>query len=127
MDTIPLLDLKVQYKSIKSEIDSAVQKVLDSGQFVLGENVSKFEEEIAGYCGVKYAVGVASGTDALILSLVALGIKDGDEVITIPYTFIATTEAIKKVRAKPIFVDIDPDTFNIDVKQIEKKITKGQN
>lgn len=124
MDSIPLLDLKAQYKNIKPEIDNAVKQVIDSGQFVNGENVSGLEAEIAAYCGAGYGVGVASGTDALILSLVALGIKDGDEVITTPYTFIATTEAIAKVRAKPVFVDIDPATFNMDVKQIEKKITR---
>jgi dTDP-4-amino-4,6-dideoxygalactose transaminase len=124
LKNIPLLDLKAQYNNLKPEIDNAIAKVLNSGQFVLGENVEKLQKEIAEHCGVKYGVGVASGTDALILSLIALGIKEGDEIITTPYTFIATTEAIAKVRAKTVFVDIDPDIYNLDVKQIENKITK---
>lgn len=124
MENIPLLDLKLQYKSIKKEVDAAVASVMESCHFILGEHGEKLEKEMSDYCGTKYAEGVASGTDALILTLAALGIKDGDEVITTPYTFIATTEAIYKMRAKPVFVDIDPDTYNIDPLKIEEKISK---
>lgn len=121
---IPLIDLKAQYEEIKKEIQEAISKVLEKQNFILGENVEKLEEEIARYCNVKYAVGVASGTDALILSLVSLGIKEGNEVITTPFTFFATAEAISKVRAKPVFVDIDERTFNINPELIEEKITE---
>jgi len=120
---IPLVDLKTQYNSIKQEINQAIQKVLDSAHFILGENVSKLEEEIAKYCDTKYAVGVASGTDALILSLDALGIGGGDEVITTPFTFIATSEAICRVGAKPVFIDINPRSYNLNISQIESRIT----
>jgi dTDP-4-amino-4,6-dideoxygalactose transaminase len=121
--TIPLVDLKAQYNSIKDEIDSAIQRVLQNGQFILGPEVKAFENEMAAYCGTKYAVGVASGTDALHLALVACGIKSGDEVITTPFTFIATAESIVKCGAKPVFADIGPKTYNIDPVQIEAKIT----
>ena len=121
---VPLLDLKSQYQSIKDEIDNAVQGVLDSTQFIMGPDVKALEEEFSSFNNVKFAVGVASGTDALILSLCACGIKEGDEVITTPFTFIATTEAIIKVGAKMVFVDVDEKTFNLDVSQIESKITK---
>ena len=120
---IPLVDLKAQYNSMKDEIDAAIQRVVRSGQFVLGPEVKAFEEEMAVYCGTKFAVGVASGTDALQLALLAYGIKPGDEVITTPFTFIATAESIAKCGAKPVFVDIDPRTYNIDPAQIEPKIT----
>lgn len=121
---IPILDLKEQYQSIKPEIDSAIKKVVDNQGFILGEDVNALENEVAAYCNTKYACGVASGTDALILVLRALGIGEGDEVITSPFTFIATAEAISLVGAKPVFVDIDPKTFNIDTTLIEKKVTK---
>ncbi|MEK6715181.1 MAG: DegT/DnrJ/EryC1/StrS family aminotransferase [Candidatus Omnitrophota bacterium] len=121
---VPLLDLKKQYQSIKPEIDKAIQDVLDSGSFILGENVRLLEEEIAAFTGVKLAVGVASGTDALELSLMALGIGQGDEVITTPFTFIATAEAICAVGAKPVFCDIKLDDYNIDPKEVRKKISK---
>ena len=98
---IPLLDLKAQYRSIKTEIDTAVEKVIDRQDFILGEEVKQFEKEAAQYCGAKYGVGVASGTDALILALKALGIGPGDEVITTPFTFFATAESISIVGAKP--------------------------
>lgn len=120
---IPLLDLKLQYRSIKGEIDAAIDNVLRTQQFVLGEEVARLEDEIARYCSVKYGVGVASGTDALFLSLKALGIKEGDEVITTPLTFIATGEAISYLGAKPVFVDIDKRTYNIAPSLIESKIT----
>jgi dTDP-4-amino-4,6-dideoxygalactose transaminase len=120
---IPLVDLKAQYSSIKDEIDSAIQKVIQSGQFILGPDVKAFEDEMAAYCGTKYAVGVASGTDALHMALLACGIESGDEVITTPFTFIATAEAIAKCSARPVFADIHPKTYNIDPGQIEAKIT----
>jgi dTDP-4-amino-4,6-dideoxygalactose transaminase len=121
---IPLLDLKKQYKSIKPEIDRALENVIQNQDFVLGEEVRQLEMETAAYCGTKYGVGLASGTDALILSLKALDIKEGDEVITTPFTFFATAEAISIVGAKPVFVDIDPKTYNINPALIEEKINK---
>jgi len=121
---IPLLDLKAQYQSIKPEIQRAINKVLDSTQFILGENVKKFEEEFARFCGTKYAIGVGNGTDALYLALRACGISGGDEVIVPVNTFIATAEAITLNGAKPVFTDINPSTCNIDVNKIEKVISK---
>ena len=120
---IPFVDLKKQYQSISKEIDAAIYDVLQKGWFILGDNVVTFEEEFAKYCNTKYAIGVASGTDALTLSIEALGIGEGDEVITVPNTFIATVDAISRNRAKPVFVDIDSETYNIDVDKIEEKIT----
>lgn len=120
---IPICDLKQQYLQLKDEIDAAMQEVAASGHFILGPQVKAFEQEMADYCGCDYAIGVGSGTDALHLSLLALGIGPGDEVITTPFTFIATTEAIGMVGATPVFVDIDPQTFNIDVQQLETAIT----
>lgn len=119
---IPLVDLRAQYGSIKDEIDAAIYRVLEHGQFILGPEVKAFEEEMAAYCGTKFAVGVASGTDALHLALLACGIKPGDEVITTPFTFIATAESIAKCGARLVFVDIEPRTYNIDPTQIETKI-----
>ncbi len=121
---IPMTDLTLQYKSIKNEIDSAIFSVLESGRFILGSEVEAFEREMAAYCGVKNAIGVASGTDALQLALLACGVGFEDEVITTPFTFIATVESIVKCGAKPVFVDIDPVTFNIDVKQIKSRVTR---
>lgn len=121
---IPLVDLKRQYSAIEKEIDLAIKRVLASGQFILGNEVSSLEKEIAEYAGVKHAVGVASGTDALHLSLLAIGIGNGDEVITTPFTFIATAEAITYCGATPVFADIDINTYNIDPAKIEGKITK---
>jgi len=120
---IPLVDLKAQYELIKSEIDKAVQEVIQSGQFILGPEVEAFESEVAAYCGTKYAVGVASGTDALQLAFLACSIKPGDEVITTPFTFIATAETIAKCGATPVFADIDPKTYNIDPAKLESKIS----
>ncbi len=122
--SIPILDLKAEYNSIKSELDRAVSSVIESGQYILGPNVQALEKEFAQYVGTKHALGVASGTDALFLSLKALGIKEGDEVITSTLTFFATGEAISYTGAKPVFVDVDPITHNIDVSKIEKLITK---
>lgn len=121
--TIPLVNLKAQYSAIKDEIDAAIQEVLQRGQFILGPEVKAFEEEMATYCGTKFAVGVASGTDALHLALIACGIKPGDEVITTPFTFIATAEAITQLGATPVFTDIAPRTYNIDPEWIEQKIS----
>lgn len=121
---IPFFDLKAQYKEIKDDIDKSVNRVLSSGKFILGEEVFSFEKEFAKFCKVKFAIGVGSGTFALFLALKSLGIKRGDEVITVPNTFIATAEAISQVGAKPIFVDIEKDTFNMDVTKIEEKITE---
>lgn len=121
---IPILDLKKQYQSIREEINAAIQKVLDNGSFILGENVRLLEEEIASYIRVKFGIGVASGTDALELPLRALGIKEGDEVITTPFTFIATAEAVSLVSAKPVFCDIRLEDYTIDVNEVRKKITK---
>jgi len=121
---ISLSDLKSQYQSIKKEIDKKILEVLKNSEFILGENVKKFEEEFAKFCGVKYGIGVGNGTDALYLTLRACGIKEGDEVITAPNTFIATVEAITLNGAKPVFVDINPVTQNINAAKIEKAITK---
>jgi dTDP-4-amino-4,6-dideoxygalactose transaminase len=121
---IPILDLKPQYESIKDEIDAAIAGVLESGQFILGPAVRDLEQKVAAYCGCKYGVGVASGTDALRLTLTALGIGPGDEVITTPFTFIATANTISHCGARPVFVDIDPRTYNIDPPAIEAAITE---
>ena len=120
---ISLVDLKRQYNSIKDEVNTKINEVLQNTYFILGENTEAFEEEFANYCGVKHAIGVASGSDALTLSLKALGIEEGDEVITVPNTFIATVDAISRNGAKPVFVDIDLETYNINVAKIEEKIT----
>jgi dTDP-4-amino-4,6-dideoxygalactose transaminase len=120
---IPMVDLKIQYLQLKDEIDSGILNALENTQFILGPNVSSFEKEAAAYLGVAHAVTVASGTDALHLALAAAGIGAGDEVITTPFTFIATAEAIRYVGATPVFVDIDPGTFNIDPTAIEAAVT----
>jgi dTDP-4-amino-4,6-dideoxygalactose transaminase len=121
---IPFVDLKTQYLSIKDEIDSAVLKVLESTQFVLGNEVKAFEEEFANYCDADYGVAVNSGTSALHLALLASGVRSGDEVITVPFTFVATVAAICYTGAKPVFVDIDPVSYTIDVTKIEQAITE---
>jgi dTDP-4-amino-4,6-dideoxygalactose transaminase len=120
---IPMVNLKGQYHEIKDEIDAGMLAALEATQFILGPNVRAFEQEAAAYLGVKHAIGCASGTDALHLGLIAAGIGEGDEVITTPFTFIATAEAILYVGAKPVFVDIDPRTFNIDPVQVAAAIT----
>ncbi len=121
---VPLLDLKAQYAAIKDEVMRAISEVCDSQAFALGPAVAEFEEKIAAYCNSKYAIGVSSGTDALIVSLMALGIKPGDEVITTPFTFFATAGSIVRLGAKPVFVDVDPDSYNIDPSGIDQKITE---
>jgi dTDP-4-amino-4,6-dideoxygalactose transaminase len=121
---VNFFDLKIQNSKIRSEIDAAIAKTVDSAMFILGQTVADFETDVAKYHGVKYAVGVASGTDALHLALRAIGVKEGDEVLTTPFTFVATAESITYTGAKPVFVDIDPETFNIDPSKIKAKITK---
>ena len=120
---IPILDLKPQYQAIKAEIKTAIDQVLESGQFIMGPTLTQFETDAAQYLGVKHAIGVNSGTDALIIALRALGIGPGDEVLTTPFSFFATAESISNVGAKPVFVDIQADSFNIDPSLIEAAIT----
>src|SRR5690606_889939 len=120
---IPLVDLKAQYRPLKAEIERAWAEVLDSMQLFLGPNTRAFEQEFAEYCGVNHAIGVSDGTQALHLALRALDIGPGDEVITVANTFIATLEAICLVGAVPVFVDIDPVTYTMDIAQIESRIT----
>jgi len=121
---IPLVDLRRQYLSIKKEVDQAIQEVIDNSAFIMGENVQEFENEFAEFCGVRYGVGTSSGTTALHLALVVCGIKQGDEVITVPYTFIATTEAISYTGAKVVFVDIEDRSYTMDPEKIEQAITE---
>lgn len=118
-----MVDVVGQYGKIKTEIDEAIRRVVDSGQYVLGKEVGEFECKVAGYLGVRYAIGCASGTDALQIALMASEIGPGDEVITTPFSFVATTETIALLGAKPVYVDIDPRTYNIDVAQIERVMT----
>ena len=113
---VPFIDLRAQYESIKDEVALAIQQVLDSSAFAGGPFVEQFEKEFASFCQCKYAIGVGSGTEALWLTLLALGIASGDEVITVPNTFIATAEAISFCGAKPLFVDIDKSTYTMDPK-----------
>ena len=120
---IPFLDLKAQYQSIKKEVDAAIHSVLDSCGYILGPEVAKLEEEFAAYCGAKIGIGVNTGTSALHLSLLAADIGPGDEVITVPFTFVATIAAIEYAGAKPVFVDIDPLTYNMDPAGLEAAIT----
>jgi dTDP-4-amino-4,6-dideoxygalactose transaminase len=120
---LTFFDISRQNKAQKAEIDQAIVSVVSSGRYILGENVAALEKEVAAYVGTKYAVGVASGTDALHLALRAAGIKAGDEVITSPFTFVATAEAIAYCGATPIFVDIEPNTFNLDVSGLESRVT----
>ena len=120
---IPFLDLKAQYASLKSEIDAAVLGVLASAQYVLGEEVAQFEREFAAYCGTKHAIAVNTGTSALHLALLAAGVGPGDEVITVPFTFVATASAICYVGATPVFVDVEPVTLTMDPQKLEAAIT----
>lgn len=120
---IPLLNLKRQYKNIEEEVNASVLECFKNALYIMGENVKQFEKEIAEKIGVKHAITVGNGTDALIIALKSLGIKEGDEVITTDYTFFATAEAIRFVGATPVFCDVELDTYNIDPSQIEEKIT----
>src|SRR5580692_3819959 len=120
---VPLCDIQAQYRTLKAQIDEAVERVLSSGQAILGPEVAAFEQDAAAFCGAEFAVGCGSGTDALVLALHALGIGPGDEVIVPPFTFFATASSVCRVGATPVFVEIDPVTFNIDPQLIESKIT----
>lgn len=119
----PFLDLKAQFASIREEVMSAITEVLESQHFILGPEVDAFEREISAHTGARFAIGCASGSDALLLALLALEVQPGDEIITTPFTFVATAGAIARIGAKPVFVDIDPATFNIDPAQIENAVT----
>ncbi len=120
---VPLLDLKLQYRSLKSELDAAVLRVCSSQAFILGEEVEQFENNVARYLDAKYALGVSSGTDALLLALMAVDIQPGDEVIVPTYSFFATAGVVSRLNAIPVFVDVDEQTFNINVKEVESKIS----
>jgi len=121
---VPLLDLKAQYTQIRDEIEPVVKEVIESQYFIMGPKVKEFEDNIAAYCHVKHALGVSSGTDAILLALMALDLKPGDEVITTTYSFFATAGCVSRLNAVPVFVDIEPDTYNINPELIEEKITK---
>jgi dTDP-4-amino-4,6-dideoxygalactose transaminase len=120
---VPLLDLQAQYVSLRDSLRQAIERVLDSQRFVLGDEVRELENSIAQYCQTKYAIGCASGSDALLLALMALDIKQGDDVITTPFSFFATGAAIARLGARPVFVDIDPRTYNLDVSRVADAIT----
>src|SRR5438132_1222655 len=124
MRKIPLLDLKAQYIGLASEIEAAVKGVLESQQLILGPEVKELERECAAYCECEFAVGCASGSDAILLPLMALGVGPGDEVVTTPFTFFATVGSIVRLGAKPVFVDIEPDTFNMNVSQLESVLNE---
>src|SRR3989442_13920729 len=119
---VPFLDLKAHHQPIREQLDAAIAQVLDSGAFAGGPFVASFERDFAAYCGARFAVGLGSGTDALWLSLLALGVGAGDEVITVPSTFMATAEAISFSGARPVFVDIDPQAYTLDPSQLEEPI-----
>lgn len=121
---IPVLDMSHEIQTLKPQLMSAIEAVLDRGAFIMGQNVKDFEREAAEYLGVDYAIALNSGTDALVIALLACGIGEGDEVITTPFTFFATAEAISRVGAVPVFVDVDPGTYNMDISLLEAAITE---
>src|SRR5437762_13246434 len=121
---VPLLDLKEQNELLRPQIETALGRVLDSNGFILGGEVAELERELAEYCGVEFAIGCASGSDAILLAMMALDVGHGDEIITTPYSFFATVSSITRLGATPVFVDIDPQTYNLDPSQIEAKITE---
>ena len=120
---LEFIDLKKQYRLLESEVQERMTKVLRHGQYILGPEVKELEEKLAAYADVKYCIGCSSGTDALLIALMALGIGPGDEVITSPFSFVATAEVIALLRATPVFVDIDPKTFNVNPNLIEDALT----
>src|SRR5512135_1769560 len=120
---VPYLDLRAQYRAIKSEIDSAIAGVLESCQFILGGEVAGFEQEFASYCGASECIALNSGTSALHLALLAAGVAPGDEIITVPFTFVASVAAVLYAGAKPVLVDIEPRTFTMDPAGVERAIT----
>lgn len=123
MTSIPFIDLKSQYARIKDDVDARIAAVLEHGQYVMGPEVGEIEQQLADYVGVKHCIGASSGTDTLLIAMMACGVSAGDEVITTPFTFIATGEMIALIGAKPVFVDVDPKTYNIDPEQVEAAIT----
>jgi dTDP-4-amino-4,6-dideoxygalactose transaminase len=124
---IPLLDLRRQFEPIRAEVMREVERVIESQRFILGEDVERFERNFAKYCGVEHAIGCASGTDALELALLALDVGPGDEVLTVPYSFFATAGAILSIGAKPVFVDVEPNTFNLDASKLESALAAHPN
>ena len=120
---VPLLDLAAQYRTIQGEVRAAIDRVCESQVFILGPEVTAFERDIASFCGVEHAIGVSSGTDALLVALMAAGVGPGDEVITVPSTFMATAEAISYTGATPVFVDVDPRTYTMNPAGLEAAIT----
>jgi len=123
MTKVPLLDLKAQYASIRDEVREAMDRVCDSQHFILGPEVKAFEEEVAHFCGARFGVGVSSGTDALLAALMACNVRAGDEVITVPYSFFATAGVIARLGARPVFVDVERGSFNMDGSQLEPKVS----
>lgn len=121
---VPLLDLSIQHQNLREELRRAVDGVIDSQQFILGSEVTALEHELAEYCQTRFAIGCASGSDALLLALMALDVKPGDEIITSPFSFFATVSAITRLGARPVFVDIDPHTYNLDVSRVADKISE---
>src|SRR6476646_7554377 len=122
---VKLLDLQEQYLSIRGEVRRVLDEVCDAQDFILGPRVERFEQNLAKYCGTRHAIGVSSGTDALLCSLMALGVGPGDEVICPAFTFFATAGSIARLGARPVFADIDPGTYNIDPDEVRKKVTRN--